>query len=351
MGISKWIVSATILSVVLGWGWADTQLPIAHAQTITVNTTEDELNTDGDCSLREAIQAANLNVAVDACPAGENSNTDIIDALNSNTIMLAGANEDANATGDFDILNNSATLDIEIRAYDINTNHLDRAFHIHSGTKAIIIVHQLINGQADYGGAIYNAGDLTIYAENIFDCIAFNSGGAIYNTDMLYFSGTLGTDEGQGNLAVKGGGIFSTGVTASVTLGYDTEILYNSATDGGGIYNESGSFLIRSGSFINYNGALQNGGGIFNGVNGNMSINDARLVSENTALNGGGFYNQGVAQVSGDIFWDFNTANTDGGGFYNQGTLTLDEFSIHTNSAQRGGGIFNDYGNIIIGTN
>ena len=29
---------------------------IAHAATITVNTTADELNADGDCSLREAIR-------------------------------------------------------------------------------------------------------------------------------------------------------------------------------------------------------------------------------------------------------------------------------------------------------
>ena len=38
--------------------------------TIPVNTLTDELNSDGDCSLREAIRAANLDQAVDACPAG-----------------------------------------------------------------------------------------------------------------------------------------------------------------------------------------------------------------------------------------------------------------------------------------
>ena len=34
----------------------------ASAATITVNTTADELNVDGNCSLREAIQAANVQV-------------------------------------------------------------------------------------------------------------------------------------------------------------------------------------------------------------------------------------------------------------------------------------------------
>jgi CSLREA domain-containing protein len=42
----------------------------ASAATINVNTKVDELNTDGDCALREAVMAANGDAAVDACPAG-----------------------------------------------------------------------------------------------------------------------------------------------------------------------------------------------------------------------------------------------------------------------------------------
>jgi CSLREA domain-containing protein len=53
--------------------------------TITVNTANDELNSDGDCSLREAIRAANLDTAVDGCPAG--SGADIIQ-LPSGTYTL-----------------------------------------------------------------------------------------------------------------------------------------------------------------------------------------------------------------------------------------------------------------------
>jgi CSLREA domain-containing protein len=46
--------------------------------TITVNTEEDESNTDGDCSLREAITAANTNTAVDGCAAGSARERDAI---------------------------------------------------------------------------------------------------------------------------------------------------------------------------------------------------------------------------------------------------------------------------------
>ncbi|MFO1507512.1 MAG: choice-of-anchor Q domain-containing protein [Lysobacterales bacterium] len=59
----------------------------ATAAIITVNTLDDELNTDGDCSLREAAEAANTNTAVDACLAGS-AGLDTI-ALPAGTIPLS----------------------------------------------------------------------------------------------------------------------------------------------------------------------------------------------------------------------------------------------------------------------
>ncbi len=60
---------------------------LAGAATITVNTLADELNADGDCSLREAVQAANTNSAVDACTAGT-AGADLI-LLPAGTIPVA----------------------------------------------------------------------------------------------------------------------------------------------------------------------------------------------------------------------------------------------------------------------
>ncbi|HUE97055.1 MAG TPA: CSLREA domain-containing protein, partial [Longimicrobiaceae bacterium] len=44
--------------------------------TITVTTTSDDVAADGNCSLREAIEAANTNTAVNECPAGSSTDTD-----------------------------------------------------------------------------------------------------------------------------------------------------------------------------------------------------------------------------------------------------------------------------------
>ena len=63
------------------------QAGTVHAASITVTTTVDELNADGDCSLREAIQAANTDIAVDACPAGSGADTITVPA-NTNAYTL-----------------------------------------------------------------------------------------------------------------------------------------------------------------------------------------------------------------------------------------------------------------------
>jgi len=43
----------------------------ANAAVIVVDTLADELNIDGDCSLREAVQASNTNTVVDQCGVGQ----------------------------------------------------------------------------------------------------------------------------------------------------------------------------------------------------------------------------------------------------------------------------------------
>ena len=69
--LNTWFWRGSLITLLVAAGaWAGLPSPIAWAATITVNTTTDELNADGDCSLREAIIAANTDAAIDACAAG-----------------------------------------------------------------------------------------------------------------------------------------------------------------------------------------------------------------------------------------------------------------------------------------
>jgi CSLREA domain-containing protein len=66
------------------------QRTLASTQAaITVNTLQDEDYTDGDCSLREAIRAANENMEVDNCPAGDVISDTILFAFSGRIVLNA----------------------------------------------------------------------------------------------------------------------------------------------------------------------------------------------------------------------------------------------------------------------
>lgn len=75
---------------------------VVQAATIIVNTTDDELNTDGDCSLREATRSSNLDLAVDGCESGSGSDR-IVLPEGEFRLTIPGEGEDASRTGDLDL--------------------------------------------------------------------------------------------------------------------------------------------------------------------------------------------------------------------------------------------------------
>ena len=120
------------------------------AANIVVNTTDDELNSDGDCSLREAIQAANTDQAVDACPAGSEGDTISVPA-GVYELVLAGAGEDANATGDLDILDDLKLIGAGIKGTVLDGKALDRVLHVHGGATVQITGVMITGGRTPDG--------------------------------------------------------------------------------------------------------------------------------------------------------------------------------------------------------
>ena len=107
-----------------------------EAAAITVNTTADELNSDGDCSLREAIQAANTDAAVDACAAGSGDDTITLPA-GIYILALAGPPEDSNALGDLDISSNLTITGASAATTIVDGGAIDRVFQVNSGTVSL----------------------------------------------------------------------------------------------------------------------------------------------------------------------------------------------------------------------
>jgi CSLREA domain-containing protein len=263
---------------------------VVHAETITVNTIADELNADGDCSLREAIQAANMDTPVDACAGG--SGDDTIDVpVGRYILMIPGAGEDANATGDLDITDNLIISGADAATTIIDGNASDRVFHIISDSLLcqgptvtitdMTIMRGSTTGPFDGGGGIKNdLGSLWITDSIVSENSDFNEGGGILNQDCEL---TITNSTISGNSARLGGGIFDNGGTLTLT---NSTISGNTAERGAGLYEDGNGTIISS--TISDNTATELGGGIR--VEGDTSLKNT-ILAGNTAPVGPDCYN------------------------------------------------------------
>jgi CSLREA domain-containing protein len=62
----------------------------ADGATIAVTSTADDLVANGNCTMREAVQAATTNLAVDVCAAGSASETDLVQLVAGNHELTLG---------------------------------------------------------------------------------------------------------------------------------------------------------------------------------------------------------------------------------------------------------------------
>jgi len=360
----------------------------AYAATITVNTTMDELNSDGDCSLREAITAANTDAAVDACPAGSGADTITVPA-GTYTLSIAGVDEDDSATGDLDVTDDLTINGAGAGSTVIDGGALDRVFHIQSGVSLEMSGVAVQNGSANIGGGIFNdtGGTLTLADVTVSGNTAASFGGGVDNSgtatltnvtlsgntanygggvDNYNGTATLINSTISGNTATAaGGGIFTDGGTATLTnstvsgntanygggiFNLNTATLTNvtvsgntaSSSSGGGIYNAGGTAtLTLTDSTVSGNSAEFGGGGGIRNSGGTATLTNS-TVNGNTADFGGGIFNLDTATLT-NVTVSGNTATNCGGGIHNEGgTATLANVTVSGNAAiQRGGGICN----------
>jgi hypothetical protein len=143
--------------------------------------------------------------------------------------------------------------------------------------------------------------------------------------------GAIGPDLRLGD----GGAILNAG---KLTLG-NINLSDNLADRGGAIYNSSGGVLSIIGGAIENNSASDRGGGIYV-AGGSVSIQGADLSSNVANEQGGGIYNLGTVSAFQADF-DDNTANSAGGAVANLGRLKVRECSFSSNEAGSvGGAIF-----------
>jgi CSLREA domain-containing protein len=266
---------------------------IGHAATISVNTTADELNSDGDCSLREAMQAANTNAAVDACGAGDPGPTvDVIDFSVTGTITLGSALPPISEAMTID---GPGDASLTVNGAGAGGIILDVAAGAALNLRELTVANSSGGFQ---GGAITNAGTLTV-TDVTFSANSATNGGAVYNQGTATI--TDSTFAGNSSSGV-GGAIFKNGPTLTIT---NTTFSQNSAgTNGGAIFGSS--YTVENSTFA---------GNTASGVAGAIDVNGLVTVTN--------------ATFSG------NSASAGGGAIFVRNTLTL-ENAIVANSPAGG---------------
>lgn len=258
-------ITTFFLLTIFGW-----PRPV-RAVNITVTTTSDELNADGDCSLREAIQAINTRTGIDACLAGTGNDVIILPA-GTYTLSLVGGNENDNAIGDLDIFPVFTSLGgtVEIRGASaattiIDGGGIDRVLHLLRSDSTLIVRDVTIrNGQlTDAAGAgILSWGTLELYNVIIENNVVNGTtsyavgGGFCIGCGPGTGSGVLEQVIIHNNQADRGGGIFSNR-PLTITA---TSIISNTARSGGAIESHGDLTLVNS--TISGNTATNNSGGI-----------------------------------------------------------------------------------------
>lgn len=299
--------------------------------TYTVDRFDDVLNADqcfdavaDDCSLRGAIRRSNLD-SVD---------TIIILPDGLYQLTLEGGGEDANTTGDLDVRSDGLTLMAAPGAHPVIQDlNGDRIFHIDPSAGDIVFTGPLTllegdafnAGGAQRGGSLYflAADSLTLTDVHFQDGFATDAGGCLYvlgpptpgslNLTDVTFSGCGTEDTGGGffldpggstveldRLAVRdcfagvmgGGGYFEGGTTvASITRSvfeHNTAAAsFTTASDGGGLFLDGGTYEIAASTFAHNTAGRPGGVTSFGGgiaiVSGGLLLGNSTL-SENRVL-------------------------------------------------------------------
>lgn len=282
----------------------------ARAATITVNATADTTTPNGNCTLREAVIAANTDSAVDACAAG-NGGDIIVMPPGFHFLTQVGTDEDAAATGDLDL-----TDDVEIRGAGatgsvIDGQWTDRVLDVDPQLTGVTVVLSGLairrggssSGAVTGGGGIRNAGTLTIkdcvIESSRIQGVTFGEGGGILSSGDLQLMNTVVRSNEvvalfQPSASTRGAGIASSGsatvVDSTIT---NNELFAASSTSdigaGGGIW--SSGPLVVAGSTINRNtittllGPNSDGGGGGIASSGSLTLSNSTLTQNRLEAN------------------------------------------------------------------
>ncbi len=339
----KSILARLLPALLLAVGLLGAQTPgRAHAAAFVVTDFSDPgASGDSQCSLREAITAANNTAATDCGAASSADDTITFNASAATDITLASnLPQIASASTAGKLAIDGGGL---VAVSGANTY---LGFYLTTGADLSLNNLTVKNGHSEtstsnYTGGIYNnGGTLNVTGSTIAGNLGQYGGGGIYSCGTLNITGsTISGNSIIGNLN-WGAGIYISCGQATIT---STTISNNSngGGTGGGIYN-FGTLTVSNSTFSG-NSAGGVGGSLNNSTGATANITSSIFTNNHSSGNGGAVANIGTLAVSNTTFTG-NSAGTFGRGgalFNYDGTATLVNNTLSGNSAYNGGGIYN----------
>ncbi len=343
------------------------------AGTIQVDTDVDEpMTNNGNCTCREAIQAANTDMTVDGCTGA--GGADQIQFMGNYTIVISAGemfvNSDItlNAVMPMTVILDGNNLNQRAFVLPLATSRLSidnmtvQNFALTSGSGGAVNVsgdgtlavnlstfdNNSASAASGSGGAINSAGDLIINNANFTNNSAGGDGGAINLTGANLsitdsFFGIPPLLSMTGNSAGEDGGAINISISSALdVIQLNNVIFFDNSADGSGAEKGGGAiwadtpedttfvFLITQGQFLNNSATAGSGGAI-------LATNNSRIAYLDPLLP----FNSGISRSH----FHFNsaegpaTADGSGGAIYNRGTMSVVSSSfVQNDSANSSGG-------------
>ena len=280
----------------------------ADPTVLTVDSPAQQYSSNGDlptnCTLGDAIEAANSDAAVDTCShpnLGTGGPFEIVIPAGLGPLVLRGSIQATSGRVGHPVVRANVTILGGGNAIERDTSFACpdpvggefRHFEVARGARLVLEDLGLHNGCAPVSGAVHNAGQLVLRGVLV-------SGNATFNGD--------------------GGAVGNVGGNAEIV---DSTLADNDASsDGGAIMNRSDGVLVLKRSTLTRNSAANAGGALQNEVASATLLNTT--LSGNDAPEGGAISNAGGAGLT--LLNSTLAANTatQGAGIYNRvGTMSF----------------------------
>ena len=258
-------------------------------------------------------------------------------------------------------------VNLKCDGFTINANNLGRIFNVTSTADKLNIYNaNLINGNADIGGAIYNTGSVYAYNTNFINNTAATMGGAVFNNGTLTIQKCIVdnndiTKRTSSDSEDYGG--------AAIYNWYDSTLFIKNSTISNNLKNyKNGDYVvgavatigdatISDSYFVNnsgrWGGAITTSGSSLPGKKVNELIISDSTFSKNGGLYGAGIFIQGSKFSITSCVFDSNTASGKGNMTPNDNngaaievtntdksiTGTISKSTFTNNKAQYGGAI------------